>query len=586
MNYSVIKVEEHSDNIVEQVLLNRGIPREQILNYINPTADCIHPFNKLDNMDEAVKTVLKALANNHKIYLQIDSDCDGYTSGAVLLNYLHRVLPSRVENLISYAVHDKKHHGINVDNIAEDIKLVIVPDASSNEVEIHKQLAERGIEVVILDHHHAPLDETDPAIIVNNQMCDYPNKALSGVGIVYKFCKALDEAFKVSYADDFLDLVALGMIADMMDLRDLETRYYTAEGTKDANINNSFIKMMMLKNEFKIQNHLNPFTVSWYISPFINAMTRSGTIEEKQLLFRAMLEYEAFEYIPSNKKGAKGEFEYVVEQAVRTCGNVKARQEREKTSTLDMIYDHIKRFHADSIPVLIIQIEKSLDNNLNGLLANQIMSEFGKPTLILTKRDKEGVITWEGSARGFETEIVKDWRQWIEDCGCALYAEGHPFAFGVGFTPEGLADFRRLVVKEFSDEGKAPERHYDVDFDWTNKDNFDTAIMELAEQKDLWGQGVSEPLIALTVPVTKDRVHLQGKGTLKVTIQNSNTTCIKFGFGTDNYGALTRYFEYAPEGMMYITFIGYCSINDWNGVRSPQIEIRDYKISSTTSWYF
>ena len=71
-----------------------------------------------------------------------------------------------------------------------------------------------------------------------------------------------------------------------------------------------------------------------------------------------------------------------------------------------------------------------------------------------------------------------------------------------------------------------------------------------------------------------------------MTIQNSNTTCIKFGFGTDNYRALTRYFEYAPEGMMYITFIGYCSINNWNGVRSPQIEIRDYKISSTTSWYF
>ena len=67
MNYSVIKSNEHSDNIIEQVLLNRGIPRDQIANYINPTIDLIHSFNKLDNMNKAVKTVLKALANNHKI---------------------------------------------------------------------------------------------------------------------------------------------------------------------------------------------------------------------------------------------------------------------------------------------------------------------------------------------------------------------------------------------------------------------------------------------------------------------------------------------------------------------------------------
>ena len=188
MKYTLIKTDyKPAQSVVEQVLLNRGIVPENIERYINPTWNETFPASWLDNISSAAKEVIKTLLKGQKIYVQIDSDCDGYTSAAVLLNYLHRVFPSSVENLISYGVHDKKHHGININNIADDIKLVIVPDASSNEVELHKQLAERGIAVVVLDHHHAPIDDTDPAIIVNNQMGGYPNKMLSGVGIVYKF---------------------------------------------------------------------------------------------------------------------------------------------------------------------------------------------------------------------------------------------------------------------------------------------------------------------------------------------------------------------------------------------------------------
>lgn len=114
--------------------------------------------------------------------------------------------------------------------IPEGTTLVITPDSSSNEVAEHISLQAMNIDVIVLDHHEAPHDLTDPAIIVNNHMCDYPNKGLSGVGIVYKFCKVLDSVLKVSYADDFLDLVALGMVADMMDMRELETRYLTWKG--------------------------------------------------------------------------------------------------------------------------------------------------------------------------------------------------------------------------------------------------------------------------------------------------------------------------------------------------------------------
>ena len=188
MNYTLIEPTQRARSVVEQVLLNRGLDADKIARYIEPTEDEVFDPHLLDNIIHAAKTLLLAIMNQKKIYVQIDSDCDGYTSSALLLNYLHRLFPSTVENNIAYGLHSKKHHGINMDDIPLDTQLVVVPDASSNEAEFHKQLFENGIMCIILDHHHAEVDRTDPAIIVNNQMCSYPNKALSGVGIVYKFC--------------------------------------------------------------------------------------------------------------------------------------------------------------------------------------------------------------------------------------------------------------------------------------------------------------------------------------------------------------------------------------------------------------
>lgn len=582
MKYTLIKTDNKpAQSVVEQVLLNRGIVPENIERYINPTWNETFPASWLDNISNAAKEVIKTLLKGQKIYVQIDSDCDGYTSAAVLLNYLHRVFPSSVENLISYGVHDKKHHGININNIADDIKLVIVPDASSNEVELHKQLAERGIAVVVLDHHHAPIDDTDPAIIVNNQMGGYPNKMLSGVGIVYKFCQIMDEFLHVTYSNDYLDLVALGMIADMMDLRELETRYYIVKGLEE--IRNPFFKAMVEKNEFKIKNELNPFTVSWYVAPFINAMTRSGTLEEKTILFQSMLEYEAYKLVPSTKRGCSGQEELVVTQAVRVCGNVKNRQEKEKEATMVMIYSAIEEQEAEKLPILIVQIEKSLDNNLNGLMANQIMAEYQKPVLILTKRVKDDVITWEGSGRGYEISSTNDWRAFIEASGYCMYAEGHPNAFGVGFTPENLEKFKIYIQDIF--DGISFEKIYSVDFDWNRDDDFENAILEISDNKNLWGQGVSEPLIAISTPVTRDRLALMGKGTLKITIPDSKTTCIKFGFGEEKFEQLLRLLP-NKDSMINMTIIGFCRKNEWNGNVTPQIEIKDYMVTKTVSWYF
>jgi single-stranded-DNA-specific exonuclease len=126
-------------------------------------------------------------------------------------------------------MNEGKIHGINADTVPEDVKMVICPDSSSNSYEDHKKLRERGCDVLVLDHHLAERESAD-AIIINNQMCDYPNKTLSGVGIVYKFCSYLDSLLGTEYAKEILDLTAVGIIADMMDLRNFETHYIITQG--------------------------------------------------------------------------------------------------------------------------------------------------------------------------------------------------------------------------------------------------------------------------------------------------------------------------------------------------------------------
>lgn len=152
------------------------------------------------NIDKGAKMLLNHVLNQSKIFIQVDCDCDGYTSAAVLINYLYKLFPNLVLNNISYGIHDDKTHGVEIQKVPEDCKLVIIPDAGSNQIEEHKILFDKGIDVLVLDHHQS--SAVSPyACIINNQLCDYPTKSLSGAGIVYKFCCYLDKILGVNFAD-------------------------------------------------------------------------------------------------------------------------------------------------------------------------------------------------------------------------------------------------------------------------------------------------------------------------------------------------------------------------------------------------
>lgn len=424
IQYELINPINEEYSAIEQVLTNRGFQRQDIQHYLNVTEDDNLSSSLLANIDSAAKMLMKHISDpNSVIALIVDSDFDGYSSSALMLNYIHARWPSAIDK-ITYILHDKKIHGIEVDKLPENTTLVLVPDASSNEYSIHQELAEKGIDILILDHHHADT-VSEYACVVNNQLCDYPTKSLCGCGIVYKLCQYIDELLgEQGFSDQWLDIVATSLIGDMMDMRDFETHYLTQKGL--ASFRNPFIAGMADKNAYSMGNTITPHGVAFYIVPLVNAITRVGTIEEKTILFESMLEWKAYNLVPSTKRGHKpGDKETVLAQCLRVCTNVKNKQTRMQDAAVEFIEKKIEKENLLDHQILLIQLdEASFDRGITGLIANKIMAKYQRPTLLTVKSEQDGQIVWSGSGRGPGRCELEDFRGFCEQSGLVKMAQG------------------------------------------------------------------------------------------------------------------------------------------------------------------
>lgn len=566
---------------VEQVLVNRGIPYDQINHYLNTTDNDILDPRLIPHLDEGAKMLIKHISQNDKVLIQVDSDCDGYTSAALLMNYLYCLFPSFVNNNISYRVHMGKQHGIIPDTIPEDVKLVIAPDSSSNDYEAHEYLNLSGVDVLVIDHHEAD-HISEYACIINNQLCDYPTKSLSGVAMVWKFCCYIDMLLKTDHAQKFLDLVALGLVADMMDVRDFETRRLIDKGLQQ--IRNPYFRGAIDKDQFHFTNEITPIGVAFYIAPLINATTRVGTQEEKLMLFESMLDFRGYELVPSTKRGCKGQAETRVEQACRNCTNIKSRQTKIRDNSLERIEQIIVNQNLLSNKILIVQLDDLItDRNLTGLIANQLMSEYQRPVLILNRIENEnGTITWEGSGRGYDKSRLKDFRGFLENNKYVMYAEGHANAFGIGIKDEDISAF--IASTNSALDGFDFTPIYNVDFIYKSDELTPDEVIDIAGMKSLWGQGVEEAEIAVEgIKVHKDNIRILSPDknpTLKIMLPNG-INFMKFRSSEEEYDKL-----YSELGYVTINIVGECERNIWNNKISPQVMIKDYEIVDRANYYF
>lgn len=589
MEYKLIAPRQDGTTLLEQILLNRGFKNRQEINHYL-TVDEYDLFDPLllDNIKQGAQMLIKHISRNNKAMIVIDSDCDGYTSSAILMNYLNRFFPAWVQNNLSYFIHTGKQHGLEdtlnaSDWLVKKIKLIICPDSASNDYIQHKILTEHGVDCLILDHHETDGGYSMDAVVINNQLSkDYPTKSLCGAAVVWKFCCYIDSIMKTNYAIDYEDLAALGLIGDMMNMMDFETHWIIKDGLQ--RIKNPFFMEMMERQKYQFEGGITPIGIAFYIVPYINAMTRSGTIEEKYLMFEAMLEWRSDEMIPSTKRGCKGQIEPRHEQAGRTCINVKSRQKKAQDASLANIEQMIEEEHLLNNKLLILRVpEEQVDKNLAGLIANQIANKYARPTLVLRIcKDENGKIIYAGSGRNYTNSKLENFRQFCLDTNCMELAQGHASAFGASIKEEDFEEFVNITNKKLANFDFSP--CYYVDLEVTADQLNDNEVFAIGSNTDLWGQGLEEPLIAITnIRIDSNGIQYMGsdKNTLKLTFPGRKTSMIKFHMKEDQKTLLD------PQGgTLTLTAIGKCALNHYNGKVTPQILLEDFEITKRTKWDF
>ena len=583
MRYQLIKPINPDYSTIEQILTNRGIKREDVYHYLNTTDDDISSPLDLGekSLNAAAQSIIQHIFSKDKTLVICDCDCDGFTSAALLINYLYDLFPAYVETGLKWFVHEDKQHGLEdvMDYINQkDFKLVICPDASSNDYEYHKQLKAKGIDVIVLDHHLADATSED-AIVINNQLCGYENKELSGVGVVYQFCRFIDSKMQTSFADNYLDLVALGLTGDMMSLTSIETKHLINKGFEPENIKNPYIYEMWQKNHFKLGDHITSIDAAFYIVPMVNAVQRSGTIEEKELLFKSMLKYEAFAEIPSTKRGCKGQTERLVDQAVRMSTNVKNRQTRAQDASMEYLENRIIKENMMDRKVLLFTLEPGkVDKNIAGLIANKISAKYQRPSCMLTKVGD----VYQGSARGYEMSGVTNFKDICDNTGCVNWTAGHQNAFGVSINVDKIDEFLEKTDAALANMTSEPV--YYVDYIYNGADVNPQDILAISDLSNLWGKDLDEAMVAVKdIKISKDLVTVYRKtsNTLKITLPNK-VSLMKFNATDEECEML----ENQTGAYIQMEIVGKCHKNEWMGNVSPQIFIEDWEITGQGKYLF
>ena len=570
-----------TSNVMEEVLKNRGI--DNWCTYLNLNEGVVIPYQNLDNIDDAVNLFMNHFNNKSKVGIVVDEDPDGFCSAAMMYLYIKRM----DENYpVEYILHTKaKTHGLSYDvSIPEDIQLLIVPDAGTNDIEQCKMLSDNGMDILILDHHESE-EENPYAIIVNNQMSkQYSNKNLCGAGVVYRFLQALDEENWNEYADDYLDLCALANISDVMDMRSYETRYLTDFGL--LNIKNKCFEALVKAQDYSMGGKVNIHNVQWYITPILNGMIRIGSQEEKELLFRAFIEQDkVFEY---KKRATKDKFAEVIQEniydrAARLCKNAKSRQDKQKEKGVSQIAEIVK-YESPEDKVIMIDTSDVLDKGLTGVVAIKIAEMFNKPCILLNKFiDKStNKIVYGGSARNVNNSPIDSFKDIVNSTNI-LDGRGHANAFGI----VGLAvDQKDAALSRLNDilQDVEYDSTYRVDFILDIEDVDIKLITDLAKFEDIICQGIEEPMLAIeNISLTKDCFEIFGKNEDTISFMIDDIKYIQFRCKEGNQ--LYDWLQNAWDKNDSVTFniVGNPSINEYNGVRTPQIVIEDVVVISTSS---
>ena len=569
------------ENFLKELLIDRKIiDAEDNAEFFFPTMANEEDFNYLDHVREGCELLKKHIDNNNIIYLPVDPDADGYTSASLFYNYLVEVLNYPKEQII-YHIPEGKEHGLSTimnwfpSNGSN--KLIVAIDSSSNDYEEHQELSSRGYDILVVDHHEAD-KYSENAVVINNQLSEkYGNKMASGVGVIYKFFECWESMYGGQSAQNYLDLVALGEISDVMQMTTPENRYICDYGL--SHLNNKFFKELVAKQAFSLGDKpLSQIGVAFYITPLINALIRVGNPLEKERLFLAFTSPDTS--VPSTKRGEKGLMETICTQSIRNCVNAKARQTRERDKAAELLDIQILEQGLDENKILILDADElDTPNTLTGLCAMEIAARYKRPVL-LGRRTPDGK-EMKGSIRNFDGSPLLNLKEFLKESNLMTYVEGHANAAGWGSLCTNLDRLVEYANKELADVN-FNEGYHEVDFIVSaNCSYLSNLIFDLDNGGLYWGQGNPEAKIAIE-NISIDTAYIQTIGQNKDTIRfNFNgITYIKFK-AKKLIEELNTY-----QGRINMTVVGRPAVNRWNGIETPQIQIEEIEIKENSIYDF
>ena len=414
--------------LIAQTLLRRGInsPVEAEA-FLHPDKTPSTPF---PNIEAAVERILLAIRSKETICVWGDFDVDGQTSTALLV----QTLQSLGADVIYYIpIRGKESHGVHIETLKPILdngaKLIVTCDTGITAHEAVEYANSRGVDVVITDHHD--LGETLPNAfaIINPKLLpkDHLLSNLAGVGVAYKLAEALFESQKSKVegqtsADDLLDLVALGLIADVALLKG-ETRSLAQKGIEALrNTNRLGLKVMAELSGTNLET-LTEETIGFTFAPRLNALGRLGDANPAVELLLTQ--------DPARARVLAAQIEGLNVQRRLLTSQVYEAAESQLRENPDLL----------SEPAIVLS-HPNWPGGVVGIVANKLVDRYHKPAILLNESE-DGIM--RGSARSIEglhiTEAIATQKAILRGFG------GHPMAAGMAFDADKLPEFRKGLGK-------------------------------------------------------------------------------------------------------------------------------------------
>ena len=542
--------------LVSELLVQRGIRTlEEAKGFFRASLDELHDPFMMKDMDRAVQRVAEAIEKGQRILVYGDYDVDGTTAVALMYTFLRSHSPE-----IATYIPDryKEGYGLSLRGIdfAQDngFELIIALDCGIKAIEQVRYAKERGIDIVICDHHRPGPELPEAAAILNPKRsdCAYPYKELCGCGVGYKLAQALTTHYgqMPSTTYPLLDLVATAVAADIVPVTG-ENRILATFGLLQLNKEGRPGIRALLKNRNKEEYQLSDLVFS--VAPRINAAGR--------MLHGS----RAVDLLSSEDPQVVESLAEEIEQLNQD------RRETEKRNTEEALVFIEEKGLQDQCSTVVYQ--ENWHKGVIGIVASRLMEHHYRPTVVFTQSQGK----WVASARsipGFDLyQGLTECAEYIEQFG------GHTFAAGLTVLPEKLPAFierfEAVVQEHLGTEKQEPELHIDKE---VQLEELTPSFYQILRQFAPFGPENPSPLFSSrgltdtgrSRKVGQDQTHLKAEF-------NQNGTL----FGGIGFSLGDRLSDMADQQAVDVVFS--LEENQWQGRTSLQLEIKDLRPSGKDS---